>query len=117
MRNRARFVTSRQHLTHQFITTFANEVGDIKQAVKPQSEQLSVNIHSIDAATSVQREIEDGIDYVENKTRRNNLRINGVMDSPAKTWADTEAAERKTFATSLKFSERQANDIRIERAH
>ena len=31
--------------------------------------------------------------------------------------SSAEAAVRKTFATSLKFSERQANDIRIERAH
>ena len=27
MKNRARFATSRQHLTHQFIKTFDNEVG------------------------------------------------------------------------------------------
>ena len=27
MMNRPRFVTSRQHLTHQFITSFDNEVG------------------------------------------------------------------------------------------
>ena len=60
---------------------------------------------------------ENGLDYVENQTRRNNLRIDGVTESPGETWADKEAAVRKTFATSLKFSERQANDIRIERAH
>ena len=88
-----------------------------KQAVKSQSEQLSFNMRSIDAATTAQREIENGLDYVENQTRRNNLRIDGVTESPGETWADTEAAVRKTFATSLKFSERQANDIRIERAH
>ena len=93
------------------------ELDDIKQAVKSQSEQLSFNMRSIDAATTAQREIESGLDYVENQTRRNNLRIDGVTESPGETWADTEAAVRKTFATSLKFSERQANDIRIERAH
>ena len=87
-------------------------MDDIKLAVKSQSEQLSFNIRSIDAATAAQREIENGIDYVENQTRRNNLRIDGVTESPGETWADTEAAVRKTFATSLKFSERQANDIR-----
>ena len=93
------------------------EMDDIKLAVKSQSEQLSFNSRSIDAATGAQREIENGIDYIENQTRRNNLRIDGVTESPGETWADTEAAVRKTFATSLKFSERQANDIRIERAH
>ncbi len=40
-----------------------------------------------------------------------------MTESPGETCADTNAAARKTFATSLKFSEQQANDIRIERAH
>ena len=91
------------------------DTDDMKQAVRSQSEQVRTNIRGIDAAA--QREIEDGIDYIENQTRRNNLRIDGVIESPAETWADTEAAVRKTFATSLKLSERHANDIRIERAH
>ena len=91
------------------------ETDDMKQAMRTQSEQVRDNIRGIDAAAA-QREIEDGIDYIENQTRRNNLRIDGVIESPAETWADTEAAARKTLATSLKLSERHANDIRIERA-
>ena len=93
------------------------ETDDMKQAVRSQSEQVRDNIRGIDAAAAAQREIEDGIDYMENQTRRNNLRIDGVIESPAETWADTEAAVRKTLVTSLKLSERHANDIRIERAH
>ena len=93
------------------------ETDDMKQAMRSQSEQVRANIRGIDAAAAAQREIEDGIDYIENQTRRNNLRIDGVIESPAETWADTEAAVRKTLATSLKLSERHANDIRIERSH
>ena len=40
-----------------------------------------------------------------------------MMESPAETWADTEAAVRKIFKTSLNLSEREANDIWRERAH
>ena len=90
------------------------ETDDMKQAVRSQSEQVRDNIRGIDAAAAAQREIEDGIDYIENQTRRNNLRIDGVIESPAETWADTEAAVRKTLVTSLKLSERHANDIRSE---
>ena len=94
------------------------ETDDMKQAMRSQSEQVRDNIRGIDAAAAAQREIDDGIDYIENQTRRNNLRIDGVIESPAETWADTKAAVRKTLATSsLKLSERHANDIRIERAH
>ena len=71
------------------------EMDDIKQAVKSQSEQVSVNIRTIDAATAAQREIENDIDYVENQTRRNNLRIDGVMESPAESWADTKICHTK----------------------
>ena len=87
------------------------ETDDMKQAMRSQSEQVRANIRGIDAAAAAQREIEDGIDYIENQTRRNILRIDGVIESPAETWADTEAAVRKTLATSLKLSKRHANDI------
>ena len=43
--------------------------------------------------------------------------VHQPAESPAETWADTEAAVRKTLATSLKLSERHVNDVRIERAH
>ena len=66
--------------------------------------------------TATQHEIEDGIDYVDIRTRRNNLHIDGVAEDAAETWTDTEAAVRKTFVTSLNLSEQQANDIRVERA-
>ena len=36
-------------------------------------------------------EMENGIDYVENQTRRNNLGIDGVAEIAAENWADTEA--------------------------
>ncbi|KAK2180004.1 hypothetical protein NP493_462g00012 [Ridgeia piscesae] len=61
--------------------------------------------------------MEDSIDYVENQTRMNNLRIDKVAEVAAETWADTEAVVRKTFAAALKLREEQANAIRIERAH
>ena len=48
------------------------ETDDMKQAVRSQSEQVRTNIRGIDAAAAAQREIEDGIDYIENQTRRNN---------------------------------------------
>ena len=50
------------------------ETDDMKQAARSQSEQVRTNIRGIDAAAAAaQREIEDGIDYIENQTRRNNL--------------------------------------------
>ena len=59
--------------------------------------------------TAVQHEIEDFIDYVENQTRRNNLRTDDVAERAAEPWADTEAAVLKTFVTSPKLPGRYQN--------
>ena len=45
------------------------------------------------------------IDYIENQTRSNNLRIDGVAEVTAEAWADTEAVVRKILATALKLPE------------
>lgn len=89
------------------------EVDQIKNAISEHSEHLSNTTRDVEMVTAAQHEIEDGIDYLENQSRRNNLRIDGVAESAAETWADTMAAVRKT----LKLSEQQTNDVNIERAH
>ena len=89
----------------------------MKMIIHSQSHRLSNNTRDIEQVTCAQREMEDGIDYVENQTRRNNLRIDGVAEIAAENWADTEAVVRKSFTTALKLPEAQANAIRIEHAH
>ena len=44
--------------------------------------------------------MEDSIDYAENQTRMNNLRVDKVAEVAAETWADTEAVVRETFAAA-----------------
>ena len=85
--------------------------------IHSQSDRLSNTTRDVEQVTCAQREMEDGIDYVENQTRRNNLRIDGVAEIAAENWADTEAVVRKSFTTALKLPEAQPNAIRIEHAH
>ncbi|KAK2172548.1 hypothetical protein NP493_950g02017 [Ridgeia piscesae] len=60
--------------------------------------------------------MEDGIDYVENQTRRNNLPIDAVAEIAAENWADTEAVVRKSFTTALKLKRTLfALSVRTER--
>ncbi|KAK2192591.1 hypothetical protein NP493_26g03051 [Ridgeia piscesae] len=93
------------------------EIDEMKMIIHSQSDRLSNTTRDVEQVTSAQREMEDGIDYVENQTRRNNLRIDGVAEIAAGNWADTEAVVRKSFTTALKLPEAQANAIRIEHAH
>ncbi|KAK2171068.1 hypothetical protein NP493_1107g00001 [Ridgeia piscesae] len=93
------------------------ELDEMKMTIHSQSDGLSNTTRDVEQVTCAQREMEHGIDYVENQTRRNNLRIDGVAEIAAENWADAEAIVRKSFTTALKLPEAQANAIRIERAH
>ena len=86
-------------------------------SIHSQSDRLYNTTRDIEQVTCAQREMEDGVDYVGNQTRRKNLRIDGVGEIAAESWADDEAVVRKSFITALKLPEAQANAIRIERAH
>ena len=89
----------------------------MKMIIHSQSDRLSNTTRDVEQVTCAQREMEDGIDYVENQTRRNNLQIDGVAEIAAENWADTEAVVRKSFTPALKLPEAQPNAIRIEHAH
>ncbi|XP_065639545.1 uncharacterized protein LOC136072299 [Hydra vulgaris] len=50
---------------------------------------------------------------LENRSRRNNLRIDGLKESPGESWDDCEKEVKKFFNNQLKISK----EVVIERAH
>jgi hypothetical protein len=50
---------------------------------------------------------------LENRSRRNNLRIDGLKESPGESWDDCEKAVKEVFNQQLKIP----NEVVIERAH
>ena len=66
------------------------EIDEMKNTMHTHEDRLTNTNRDIERVTCTQREPVDGIDYVENQTRRNNLRIDGVAEVTAETWADTE---------------------------
>ena len=67
-----------------------NEVDNIKQSVHEKSDVLDDVVKRVEIVASVQHDIDNGIDYLENQTCRNNLRIDGVVEGNAERWSDTE---------------------------
>ena len=67
-----------------------NEVDNIKKSLHEKSDALDDAVKGIEIVASVQHEIEHSIDYLENQTSLNNLRLDGVAEGNAETWADTE---------------------------
>ena len=67
-----------------------NEVDNIKKSLHEKSDVLNDVVKRIEIVAPVQHDIENGIDYLENKTCHNNLGIDGVAEGNVDTWADTE---------------------------
>lgn len=57
------------------------------------------------------------LDYLENQSRRNNLRFDGIDEDRNETWEQTELKVRSTLMTKLSLSQQEAESIKIERAH
>ena len=85
--------------------------------VKHKSYTSCVRLRSLQKLTADFRRMDDNIDYLENQSRRNNLRIDGVKERAEETWADTEQALRKVLETDLKMPADHVKAIAIERAH
>ncbi|KAK2189668.1 hypothetical protein NP493_100g05001 [Ridgeia piscesae] len=76
------------------------DIDEMKMTIHSQSDRQSNTTRDVEQVTCAQREIEDGIDYVENHTNRNNLRIDGVAEVAAENWE----VVRKSFTTALKLT-------------
>ena len=63
------------------------------------------------------KRVDDTADNLENQSRRNNLRVDGVKEKPGQTWEDTEAALRQVVQRELKLATEQVDALQIERAH
>ena len=70
---------------------------------------------------SINKELHEGIEdlewkneYLENQSRRNNIKITGVPEGEEeKTWDDTEAIVKKLISDKLGIE----GEVEIERAH
>ena len=51
------------------------------------------------------------LEYMDNQSRRNNIRVNGILESSRKTWEEVEKKVKDAVKTKL------GTDIDIERAH
>ena len=51
------------------------------------------------------------LEYMDKQSRRNNIRVNGILESSRKTWEEAEEKVKDSVKTKLGI------DIDIERAH
>lgn len=104
----------------KFIQEFVEvkvSVGAITDRIKELSAKDSNLKEEHDNLISRIQKIEDHADYLENQSRRNNIRIDGIPESPNETWEATEVVVKDLLVHNLGLSIQEANNIKIERAH
>ena len=105
------------------------EVNEIKaslQYTQKDVDEMTVKISRVekscdDLTANVQENVskldkmEDGMEYAENQSRRNNVKLYGIVEesNEIETWADCEEKFKENVKTALKIEE----PIEIERAH
>ena len=94
-----------------------NELHELKDNYKNQNDRQKHDHGALVKMTVDLKRIDDTVDYIENQSRRNNLRVDGVKERPGETWTDTEQALRKVLEQDLKMPAEQVEAIAIERAH
>ena len=93
------------------------EVSELKQNVTTDNDQRVAADRLLQKLDADVKRVDDTADYLENQSRRNNLRVDGVKEKPGETWEDTEAALRQVVQKELKLPAEQVDALKIERAH
>ena len=114
-----------------FVRVTISDISELKASLQftqkeLQEVKLSVNVNN-DGNTAADKllaklmedikRVDDAADYMENQSRRNNLRVDGIKEKPGETWQETETALRQVVRRELKLPADQVGALQIERAH
>ncbi|XP_065642227.1 uncharacterized protein LOC136073885 [Hydra vulgaris] len=96
------------------VLSIENDLRDFKESLNFQETTIMEKINKI--TKRYEKEINNlnkkTLD-LENQSRRNNLRLDGIFEKPNENWNECENAVKEMFKKQLKIS----NEIIIERAH
>lgn len=89
------------------------EVDDIKTDKTKQTEHCNAMQSDILKICDSLIAVTDKMKYLEGQSRRNNLVIDGITESPGETWADSEEKVKRVVSEKLQLQ----REIEVERAH
>jgi len=91
------------------------QVDDLQEKVKSIEKTVNSKKQNIEDITDSLDAVESHLEYIENQSRRNNIKIMGVPEdiSTEKTWDDTEDVVKKLIKEELGIEE----EVEIERCH
>ncbi|XP_065645515.1 uncharacterized protein LOC136075987 [Hydra vulgaris] len=90
------------------------DLNDVKESLNFQEEKIKEELKQIRKKDDLEiKNINKKNTDLENRSRRNNIRVDGLKDSPGESWSDCEKSVKKIFTNNLKIS----TEIIAERAH
>ena len=101
------------------ITTVSDLKGSLEftpkdvQELTPNVEKLSAIEQEISNTKSYLNQQKDKAEYLENQSRRNNIRVDGIPEVHGETWETTELPVKEVLKDKLQMSD----EIFVERAH
>ena len=105
------------------IDKVVKSVAELKTSLEYSQQDIDDLKEAADAIDDMEEELEDierglhkyeeKLEYLENQSRRNNVRIDGIPEEDNETWLNTEAKVKEAFHEKLNLSFEPV----IERAH
>lgn len=91
------------------------EVDELKASLKSVTTGDIKNLKSDTEALKVDKKhCLDKVEYLDNQSRRNNIVIDGIPESPDESWSDSEKKFREILSEKMNIDQKH---IEIERAH
>ena len=122
-----KLISGNFEITMKEIKNVKSEINELKKSIEFTEEVLEEKVQTMHRkVSSLQEKVEEIYDYqidpdevqkkltdLEDRSRRNNLRIDGVEEENGESWDDCERKVKEIFMNKLELE----NDIIIERAH
>ena len=122
-----KLISGNFEITMKEIKNIKSEMNELKKSIEFTEEVLEEKVQTMHRkVSSLEEKVEEIYDYqidpdeaqkkltdLEDRSRTNNLRIDGVEEENGESWDDCERKVKEIFMNKLELE----NDIIIERAH
>jgi uncharacterized protein YqgV (UPF0045/DUF77 family) len=106
------------------IDSVLSQVVEVKTSLASVKEQVNSLTtkdtrieEELNALTDYVQDLDATADYLENQSRRNNIRIDGIPEVAGETWEVTELQLKNTLVKDLGFTNAEVDTIKVERSH
>ena len=131
--NLVKLISGNLEITMQEIKSLKNEVNELKKSMEFAQNDLEETVNNVeenmckvsedlkeiykyqidkDYVNNSLTDIRNKLTELEDRSRRNNIRIDGIAEEPGETWEECERKVQRLLSEELDI-----NDVVIERAH